>query len=247
MFQHQGKRRSHLHNLRLATLLSFVAGIVNVTGVLAVKTLTTNVTGHFAYFAEEITKQDYLAAITFFVLTLFFLFGAFCSNFISESVAFKYPELSHVIPISIEILVLILIGFFGTKSTLHSIEGRWIAFGMLFAMGIQNSLVTKISKSTVRTTHLTGLFTDLGIELSQLFFFKNPDEIEKLNTSIILRLSIITFFFFGCFFGGFAFKYLEIKTLFVGAFFLLVAQWYDYIRLRFHVIRRSGFKRKIKY
>jgi hypothetical protein len=26
--------------------------------------------------------------------------------------------------------------------------------------------VTKISQSTIRTTHLTGLFTDLGIELS---------------------------------------------------------------------------------
>ena len=39
----------------------------------------------------------------------------------------------------------------------------------MFAMGLQNALVTKISNATVRTTHLTGLFTDLGIELSQLF------------------------------------------------------------------------------
>lgn len=247
MFHHQGKRRSHLHNLRLATVLSFVAGIVNVTGVLAVKTLTTNVTGHFAYFAEEMTKQDYTVAITFFIFTLFFLFGAFCSNFISELVSRKYPELTHVIPISIEILVLFLIGFFGTKTTLHSLEGRWIAFGMLFAMGIQNSLVTKISKSTVRTTHLTGLFTDLGIELSQLFFFKLPEEVEKLNSSIILRLSIITSFFLGCFLGGYIFHFLEIKTLFVAAIFLLFAQWYDYIRLRYHVIRRNVFKRKIRH
>lgn len=247
MFHHQGKRRSHLHNLRLATVLSFVAGIVNVTGVLAVKTLTTNVTGHFAYFAEEMTKQDYAVAITFFIFTLFFLFGAFCSNFISELVSRKYPELTHVIPISIEILVLFLIGFFGTKTTLHSLEGRWIAFGMLFAMGIQNSLVTKISKSTVRTTHLTGLFTDLGIELSQLFFFKLPEEVEKLNSSIILRLSIITSFFLGCFLGGYIFYFLEIKTLYVAAIFLLFAQWYDYIRLRYHVIRRNVFKRKIRH
>jgi uncharacterized membrane protein YoaK (UPF0700 family) len=37
-------------------------------------------------------------------------------------------------------------------------------------MGLQNALVTKVSQATVRTTHLTGLFTDLGIEFSQLFF-----------------------------------------------------------------------------
>ena len=67
MFRHQGKNRTFIHNLRLATLLSFVAGIVNVTGVLAIKTLTTNVTGHFAYFAEEVMKHNYTAAITFFV------------------------------------------------------------------------------------------------------------------------------------------------------------------------------------
>ena len=74
MFRHQGKNRTFIHNLRLATLLSFVAGIVNVTGVLSIQTLTTNVTGHFAYFAEEIMKRDYEAAITFFVFTIFPMF-----------------------------------------------------------------------------------------------------------------------------------------------------------------------------
>jgi len=71
MFRHQGRNRTFIHNLRLATLLSFVAGIVNITGVLALHTLTTNVTGHFAYFAEEIMKHDYAAASTF----LFLLFS----------------------------------------------------------------------------------------------------------------------------------------------------------------------------
>lgn len=99
MFRHQGKNRTFIHNLRLAVLLSFVAGLVNITGVLSIHTLTTNVTGHFAYFAEEIMKQDYNAAFTFLVLTLFFLFGAFTSNFLSELIAKKNSHLSHVIPL----------------------------------------------------------------------------------------------------------------------------------------------------
>ncbi len=170
MFRHQGKNRTFIHDLRLATLLSFVAGIVNITGVLAVNTLTTNVTGHFAFFAEEVIKYNYAAAFSFFVFTLFFLMGAFTSNFLSELVAIKRPGLPHVIPIALEIAILTTVGFFGMQSDLSSVEGKLIAFSMLFGMGIQNALVTKISKSTVRTTHLTGLFTDLGIELSQLFF-----------------------------------------------------------------------------
>ena len=244
MFRHQGKNRTFIHNLRLATLLSFVAGIVNVTGVLSIQTLTTNVTGHFAYFAEEIMKRDYSAAVTFFVFTIFFLFGAFTSNFLAELISKKHPNLSHVIPISLEMIILISVGIFGAQSALSSIEGKWIAFAMLFAMGIQNSLVTKISQSTVRTTHLTGLFTDLGIELSQLFFYKKPEENKKLKTSIYLRLSIIIFFFLGCILGGFLYNLLEMKTLFVAATFLLFALLYDYIRLQFHVIKRKTFRHK---
>ena len=244
MFRHQGKNRTFIHNLRLATLLSFVAGIVNVTGVLSIKTLTTNVTGHFAYFAEEVMRHHYSAAITFFIFTIFFLIGSFVSNFLAEFISKKHPNLSHVIPITLEIIVLIGVGIFGGQSELSSFEGKWIAFSMLFAMGIQNSLVTKISQSTVRTTHLTGLFTDLGIELSQLFFYKKPEETKKLKTSIYLRLSIIIFFFFGCFSGGFMYIFLEMKTLFVSAFFLLVALLYDYIRLQFHVIKRKTFHHK---
>ncbi len=239
MFRHKGKNRTFAHDLRLATLLSFVAGLVNITGLLALKTLTTNVTGHFAFFAEEIMKHDYATAITFLVFTLFFLLGSFLSSFLEELISIRNPRLSHLFPITIEMLILIAVGFFGTSSGLIAFEGKLTAFFLLFAMGIQNSLVTNISKSTVRTTHLTGLFTDLGIELSQLFFYRKPEETKKLKTSIYLRLSIITFFFIGCFSGGISYQFLGIKTLFIAAFFLLIAQWYDYFRLKFYLIKRK--------
>jgi uncharacterized membrane protein YoaK (UPF0700 family) len=241
MFRHKGKNRTFAHDLRLATLLSFVAGLVNITGVLALKTLTTNVTGHFAFFAEEIMRHDYATAATFFIFTIFFLIGSFFSSFLDELVSIKNPQYSHIIPISLEMIVLFGVGLFGTQSNLSSTEGKLIAFFMLFAMGIQNSLVTNISKSTVRTTHLTGLFTDLGIELSQLFFYKKPEEVKRLKTSIFLRLSIITFFFAGCVSGGIIYQFLGMKTLFVAVFFLFIAQWYDYLRLNFHLIKRKTF------
>ena len=84
MFRHQGKRRTLRHNLKIASLLSFVAGIVNVAGFLAVQKLTTNVTGHFAFFVDEIFKQNFLQGLSYFLYILFFLLGSFFSNFTVE-------------------------------------------------------------------------------------------------------------------------------------------------------------------
>jgi len=242
MFRHHGKARTFMHNLRLAALLSLVAGLVNITGVLALHTLTTNVTGHFAYFAEEFMKKDYATAVTFLLFTLCFLLGSFTSNCIVEWVLQKRPRLAHVVPIAIEIMILTTIGLFFTSSNIHLLEGKLEAFLLLFAMGIQNSLVTKVSQSTVRTTHLTGLFTDLGIELSQLFFYKKPEQQKKLKGNIFLRLSIISFFFMGCVLGGFAYSAFGIHTLFVAALLLVVALFYDYLRLQFFVFKRKAME-----
>ena len=63
MFRHQGKSRTFVHNLQIATVLSFVAGMVNVTGFLAIKQLTTNVTGHFALFINDVAELEYLKVI----------------------------------------------------------------------------------------------------------------------------------------------------------------------------------------
>lgn len=189
-------------------------------------------------------RQDFIAAITFFVFTLIFLFGSFTSSFLEELVSKRNSQLSHVIPIALEIIILAGIGIFGSQTDISTLEGKLIAFFLLFAMGIQNSLVTNISRSIVRTTHLTGLFTDLGIELSQLFFYKQEDEVKKLKTSIFLRLAIITFFFIGCFFGGIIYQFIEIKTLLIAAICLLFAQLYDYLRLKFHRMKRKKIRFK---
>ena len=103
-------------------------------------------------------------------------------------------RLIYRIPILIESIILITVAIFGQELTM--LRPNIIAYALLFAMGLQNSLVTTISNATVRTTHLTGLFTDLGIELSQLFFYKLKEQKDKLYSSIKLRLTIISFFFF---------------------------------------------------
>lgn len=222
--------------MRLASLLSFIAGMVNIVGVLSLKTLTTNVTGHFAFFAEDLINENYMAALVFLVFIFSFLLGAFISNFLVELMVRSSPRISHAAPMLIEIVILCYIG---TASGSVMPAPHLIACLLLFAMGIQNSLVTKVSDSVVRTTHLTGLFTDLGIELSQLFFFKQKDELKKLRKSIYLRLVIIICFFLGCIIGGYLFKSIQLRTLLLTAACLLIALFYDHLRYRIYHFRRK--------
>lgn len=237
MFRHKGKTRTLKHNLRIASLLSFVAGIVNVGGFLAVQRMTTNVTGHFAFFVDEIFKLNFLEGFVYFLYIFFFFLGSFMSNLIVEIISKKNDRFIYIIPTIIESIILLLLAVFG--QFLISQNPNLLACSLLFAMGLQNSLVTTISNATVRTTHLTGLFTDLGIELSQLFFYKQQDQKDKLYSSIKLRLNIITFFFLGGLLGGILYSTLKLYVLAIAATVLLVGVIYDDLKLKIMMQNRN--------
>lgn len=236
MFRHQGKTRTLSHNLKIASLLSFVAGLVNVAGFLAVQRLTTNVTGHFAFFVDEVFKLNFWQAFVYFLYVFFFFLGSFISNFLIEMISKKDDHYIYVVPASIECLILFMIGFFGKGMVTEN--PNIIAFSLLFAMGLQNSLVTTISSASVRTTHLTGLFTDLGIELSQLFFYKSKEQKQRLLSSIKLRLTIINFFFFGGIMGGVLYSQVALRSLLFSASVLVVGLIYDYLKFKLILLKR---------
>ncbi len=229
MFRHKGKRRTLKHNLKIASLLSFVAGMVNVVGFLAVQKLTTNVTGHFAFFIDEVIKQNFMEGLHIFLYVLFFFLGSFFSSFSIELVSKINDKHIFRIPVIVESIILISVAIFGVK--IINSAPNLLAYLLLFAMGLQNSLVTSISNATVRTTHLTGLFTDLGIELSQLFFYKLEEQKIKLYASIRLRLTIILFFFVGGLLGGIFYSTIKLYELAFAGVLLLIGLVYDQIKL----------------
>ncbi|WP_290794185.1 YoaK family protein [Flavihumibacter sp. UBA7668] len=240
MFRHRGKARTLRHNLAIASLLSFVAGMVNVVGFLSIQQLTTNVTGHFAYFMEEVLHWKLWEGLAFFLYILFFLAGAFFSNLLVELKSLKQEANVFVLPVLMEAFLLVLAAL--TGPTLISSNPNLLAYLLLFAMGMQNSLVTSISNATVRTTHLTGLFTDLGIELSQLFFYRKEEQRKKLTASIRLRLTIISFFFLGGIAGGLPFKNFGLRILLLGALVLIAGLLYDTIKI--HVLLYARNKKQ---
>jgi len=246
MYRHQGKARTMKDNLRIAIVLSFVAGIVNVTGFLFLKQLTTNVTGHFALFINEVANFEFWKGTVYFLYIFSFLLGSFISSFLIETFR-KTKRLNvYVIPVLIESFILVFAAVLGSLVIYDYPD--LIACLLLFSMGLQNSYVTKVSDAVVRTTHLTGLFTDLGIELSYLFFKKRYPNRKKIKNSIRLRIYIISFFFLGGLFGGFVYSTLDFKmyTLIIGAVVLIFNLLYDGMKYRIILLKRSDFREKLR-
>lgn len=233
MFSHLGKTRTIDHNLKIASLLSFVAGFVNVVGYLSIQRLTTNVTGHFAFFVDDVFRLKIWDSLVFFLYIFFFFLGSFVSNTLVELVSRKSEQNVFILPVVLESFILTVVALAGG----YMLTGyaNIIAFLLLFSMGLQNSLVTKISNALVRTTHLTGLFTDLGIEVSQLFFYPSPEQHLQLKSNIRLRLRIILFFFIGGIAGGLVYAKLNFYSLLVPAAALIGGLIYD--NLKFTLLR----------
>jgi uncharacterized membrane protein YoaK (UPF0700 family) len=230
MLRHLGAKRTYLHNVKLASLLSLIAGFVNAAGFLAFAVLTTNVTGHAALFAEGIALQQWQTARVVALWMFLFFAGAFISGLIVSRIG-KNQQYSYVIPILIEIIILVSVALLGYRYD-NSLDAREVFAGsLLFAMGLQNSLVSMVSGSVVRTTHLTGTFTDLGIELAQYIQKKHEDR-PALSTRIKLHSAIIFFFLFGALSGAYLFRLYRFYAFFIPVAVLCYTLMYDVFRIK---------------
>jgi len=230
MLRHLGIKRTYAHNVKLASLLCVTAGFVNAAGFLGFTVLTTNVTGHAALFAERIAMQDWKTARVVALWMFLFLAGAFISSLIVSFVG-RNQRFSYVIPILIEMAVLLGVALFGYKYDNSLVSKEIFAGSLLFAMGLQNSLVSIVSGSVVRTTHLTGTFTDLGIELGQVFQKSTTDK-SALKSRIKLRSVIIFFFMCGALGGAYLFRYFSFHAFFIPLAILVFTLLADVYRIK---------------
>jgi len=230
MLRHLDTKRTYGHNVQLASLLCVTAGFVNAAGFLGFSVLTTNVTGHAALFAEQIASQNWKTARVVGLWMFLFLAGAFVSSLIVSWIG-RNQRFSYVIPLMIETAILLIVAVFGYTYDHTLVDKELFAGGLLFAMGLQNALVSIVSSSVVRTTHLTGTFTDIGIELAQLIQKGNEDS-KALKARIKLRLVIIFFFMCGALCGAYLFHYTGFIAFYIPAFILSYTLLTDIYRIR---------------
>jgi uncharacterized membrane protein YoaK (UPF0700 family) len=166
VFRHEGPTRSERKNTVLAAYLAFVAGYVNSSGFLLIGSFTSHVTGSIGRLGNDIATHELQAALFAILLVVAFFVGAVAASLI---LATRFASLPHAYGTAL-LLEALAVASFVVVAMLARRAGPRVqdlqAALLCFAMGMQNSMVTRLSGSVVRTTHLTGVVTDLGIEVA---------------------------------------------------------------------------------
>ncbi len=159
------QRRADL-NLNLARYLTFVAGAANAGGFLAVQQYTSHMSGIVASIGDNLALGHHQLVLASLLALLSFLAGAACTAIMVNWGKRKKLHSLFALPLLLESLLLIGFGLVGSSITTVML--------LCFLMGLQNALITKISKTEIRTTHVTGIVTDIGIELGKLIYRNDP-------------------------------------------------------------------------
>ncbi|GAA0529333.1 DUF1275 domain-containing protein [Pigmentiphaga sp. GD03639] len=195
-------------NRHLAYFLAFVAGAVNAGGFLAVQQYTSHMSGILSSMADHLA----LGGIAFFLqglaALLFFVLGAATSAVLINFGRRSRLASEYALPLLLEAGLLLCFGLLGGNIE----QFRWLAVPatvmlLCFIMGLQNAIITKISRAEIRTTHVTGMVTDIGIELGKLFYWNvsreaDPGHFVRADRAKLRVLSMLVGLFFAGGVGG---------------------------------------------
>ncbi len=238
---------SFTQQARLAITLAWIAGYTNILTILTCGTVTSHVSGTASNLGRDLVERSWAsAAFMFFLLAAFFT-GAGVSALLTETGRRRRWESIYVLPMAVEAL---LLSAFATGVELHDPAQRaagatlWLLAGVAsMAMGLQNATITRISSGVVRTTHLTGVLTDLGSETVQFLFWlrdRNADSpplppialvhsvrVHPTARRLALLTSIVGSFALGAGLGTLAYDHAARWSMVPPVAFLLWIIWQD--------------------
>ena len=215
--------------------MAFQAGVVNVGAFMACHRFVSHVTGFATYFGYEINQKHHTEAFGMLVVPMFFLLGCMISGQLID-IQLKLrrrPRYSLTFGLIFCLMSIVfglgISGYFGKFGEPLLLARDYSLLVILcLVCGIQNGTITTVSKSVIRTTHLTGIMTDLGIGIVR-FLNRERLSIDWQNeaNANLMRIGIIFFFGTGSVVGGFAFKKFEyagfaIPALTSGILFMLL-------------------------
>jgi uncharacterized membrane protein YoaK (UPF0700 family) len=235
LLEPHGERGKRL-NRQLAWSLAFVAGAINAGGFLAVKTYTSHVTGAVSRMADEFALGDPTIALGALGIVLSFMLGAFTAGLLISLGRRRRFRSHYALSLMIEAGLLLVFGF--TGSQLNQRVEFYLPVTVIllsYIMGMHNAVVTTISSAEVRTTHMTGIVTDIGTELSRLVYRnrsvrKGVDPVLANRDRLKLHGLILVAFFAGGLAGAIGFKHVGFKMTIIYAVFLFVLAWRPIVR-----------------
>lgn len=199
-----GRTRTRRANRQLGAVLAFVAGAVNAGGFLVIKQYTSHMTGIVSSIADELVLGNALLVLSGLSALAAFLVGAATTAILINWARHRQMHSEYALSLALEAALLMLFGLLGAN--LESYVAVFVPATVIllcYIMGLQNAIVTKISKAEIRTTHVTGLVTDLGIELGKLIYWNrsNTKKSELYVTANLDKLGIHALIL-GMFFAG---------------------------------------------
>ncbi|GMV82669.1 MAG: hypothetical protein AMXMBFR7_38530 [Planctomycetota bacterium] len=196
-----GKERTARADRHLGWTLAFIAGAANAGAYLTVKQYTSHMTGIVSSMADNLVLGDYRLVLNASGALLSFLLGATTTAILVNFAKRRHLKSQFALPLLLEAALLLLFGVIGAQ--LHGVQGLFVPGTvalLCFMMGLQNAVITKVSNSVIRTTHVTGLITDMGIEIGKLVYWnrtvKDPALRVVADRERLLVLSLLVLAFF---------------------------------------------------
>ena len=172
-------------NRMLGALLAFNAGAINAGGFLVVGMYTSHMTGFASMLADHLVLGNMRLVLGAFGAMLAFVTGAAVTALLVNWARQRRLRSEYALPLLLEAVLMLVFGLLGAtlgRETPFAVPMTVLV--LAFTMGLQNALVTKISAAQIRTTHMTGVITDLGIELGKLLYWNGR---PRLGASVVAQ------------------------------------------------------------
>lgn len=197
--------------IALGSLMAFQAGFINVIAILNTGVTISHNTGTTSKLGISIARWDVNGISIGFLLLLAFFLGSFLVGFFIRKKVF-HPNRKYGFFLCFQALNIYIF-----KRLLDANSKNWgLLFGT-FACGVQNALLTNLSGSVVRTSHVTGLLTDIGLLLG--YYFRGREPVKDLWRLKVL-IPIVCFFLFGGFVSTICYEFLNYQALDIPVFFI---------------------------
>lgn len=207
-----------------AFFLAVNAGMINVLGLITVlHQSVSHMTGNISMLAMALVNWEPQHIVYLFLVTLCYVIGSMYSGLILGNSHFQLGRL-YGYPLSLVALFILL---------------SWVLlpyfprYGLLWActaMGVQNAMVSHYKGAIIRTTHLSGVLTDLGLALG--YRIRGLD-VEPRR--VILHVLILLGFFGGGLLASWLYPYLKLNAFLIPVVLSLtlsLTYWVIYIRYR---------------
>lgn len=222
-------QRTAQTNLRLGATLCLVAGATNAGGFLAVGQYTSHMTGVLSSVADYLALGQWSLMLVALASLVAFAAGAMTTTWMVNWGLRRNLQSAYGRPLLVEAALLLVFGLFGAG--IGHFAWLFIPLAVLilcFIMGLQNAVITKISHAEIRTTHITGLLTDLCIELGKLTYVNrldHPKPVRADRARLRIQATLISCFFLGGLAGAIGFKTVGYITTVPLAILLVLVVW----------------------